>query len=144
MRADTSDTNAPSGTAAAVEAMARPYTIGELAAELGLTTRAIRFYETRGLIRPRRKGNARVYDRRDRARLLLILRGKNLGFSLEDIREYLDLYDADPTQERQTLLLIDKVATAIADLEAKKRDIERALADLHGIYDNAKRFLAQR
>jgi DNA-binding transcriptional MerR regulator len=67
----------------------RQFTIGELATEFGVTTRTIRFYESKGLISPARRGVARAYSRRDRARLKLILRGKNLGFSLEAIAAYL-------------------------------------------------------
>jgi DNA-binding transcriptional MerR regulator len=107
--------------------------IGELAEELGLTTRTIRFYEQKGLISPARKGVARAYGRRDRARMRLILQGKNLGFSLEDIAEYLALYDSDPSQVVQTQLLHTKVTAAIADLETKQNDIERALTDLKDI-----------
>src|SRR5215831_12790002 len=84
----------------------RLYTIGELADALALTPRAIRFYETKGLITPARRGIARCYSRRDRARLQLILRGKNLGFRLEEIAQYLKLYDADPAQITQTQMLL--------------------------------------
>jgi DNA-binding transcriptional MerR regulator len=99
----------------------RPMSIGDLAGELGVTTRTIRFYEVKGLIAPRRRNdNARVYGRRDRGRLILILRAKNLGFTLEEIREYLDLYDADPSQLTQTKHLIGKVQAAIADLKRKR------------------------
>lgn len=108
-------------------------TIGELAADLGLTTRTIRFYEQKGLIAPSRKGVARYYGRRDRARMRLILQGKNLGFSLEDIAEFLSLYDSDPSQVAQARMLRTKVEAAIADLETKRADIERALADLKDI-----------
>jgi DNA-binding transcriptional MerR regulator len=94
---------------AAVEESDRLYTIGELAAELGVTTRTIRFYESKGLISPARRGVARSYARRDRARLKLILRGKNLGFSLEEIAQYLKLYDADPAQIAQTQMLLNRV-----------------------------------
>lgn len=115
-------------------AQAEPsYTIGALAEEFEITTRAIRFYEARGLIKPSRKGAKRSYGRRDRARLMLILRGKNLGFSLEDIAEYLALYDTDPTQEAQTRLLLDKVETAIGDLNGKRADIDRSLKELKDI-----------
>lgn len=107
--------------------------IGELAEEFSITTRAIRFYESRGLLSPARSGIARRYTRRDRARLLLILRGKNLGFTLEDIAEYLALYDADPGQVAQTRLLLEKVETSIAQLERKRSDLERALRDLADI-----------
>lgn len=110
-----------------------PFAIGELAAEFGITTRAIRFYESRGLISRAREGQNRTYSHRDRARLSLILRGKNLGFSLEDIAEYLALYDADPGQVRQTRHLLDKVEAAIRDLTDKRADLDRALKDLRDI-----------
>ena len=108
-------------------------TIGELATDLGLTTRTIRFYEQKGLIAPSRKGVARYYSRRDRARMRLILQGKNLGFSLEDIAEFLALYDSDPSQVAQARMLRTKVDAAIADLQSKRADIERALTDLQDI-----------
>lgn len=106
------------------------YTIGDLADDLGITTRAIRFYEARGLISPARRGVARAYTRRDRARLMLILRGKNLGFSLEDIGAYLELYDADPTQLAQLRHLEAKLDAHIASLQGKRTDIERTLNEL--------------
>ncbi len=106
------------------------YTIGELADEFGITTRTIRFYEARGLISPERKGTNRSYSRRNRARLMLILRGKNLGFTLEDIAEYLALYDADPGQLAQTKMLLAKVEDMVEDLIKKRADIDRTLRDL--------------
>ncbi len=109
------------------------YTIGELAEEFGITTRAIRFYEARGLISPERIGANRSYSHRDRARLILILRGKNLGFSLEDIGEYLALYDADPDHIAQTKLLLEKTEVAIKDLQEKRADLDRTLRDLKDI-----------
>lgn len=121
-----------------------PWSIGELAAQLGVTTRTIRFYESRHLITPAREKGARVYSRRDRARMRLILRGKNLGFTLEDIREYLSLYDADPSQVAQTKLLAQKVETSIADLELKKRDLERTLGELADLKERCRDFLDQR
>jgi len=120
------------------------FTIGDLAEELGITTRAIRFYEARGLIRPGRKGIARAYTRRDRARLMLILRGKNLGFSLEDIGAYLELYDADPTQVAQLRLLQAKVEAHIRGLEKKRADLERTLAELTEIRAQVAAALAER
>ncbi len=108
-------------------------TIGELADAFGITTRTIRFYESRGLLAPQRLGANRTYSRRDKARLTLILRGKNLGFTLEDIAEYLALYDADPVQEAQTRLLLDKIEAAIADLQLKRSDLDRTLRDLKDI-----------
>lgn len=109
------------------------YSISALAKEFGVTARAIRFYESRGLITPHRAGTTRQYSKRDRARLMLILRGRNLGFSIEDIGEYLALYDADPGQLAQTRLLLQKVTAAISDLETKQHDIERSLSELNDI-----------
>ena len=111
----------------------RLYTIGELANEFDVTTRTIRFYESKGLIAPARRGSARSYSRRDRARLKLILRGKNLGFSLEAIAEYLKLYDADPAQIAQTQMLLNGVEDAIENLQAKRADIERTLREFRDI-----------
>jgi DNA-binding transcriptional MerR regulator len=111
------------------------YGIGELAEELGISQRAVRFYETKGLLKPRRVGLNRVYDRRDRARLLLIMRGKRLGFSLQEIAEYLDLYDRDPGQKLQTRHLLGKVEQAIEDLERKRADIDSTLGELAAIRD---------
>jgi DNA-binding transcriptional MerR regulator len=111
----------------------RLYTIGELANEFDVTTRTIRFYESKGLIAPARRGIARSYSRRDRARLKLILRGKNLGFSLEAIAEYLKLYDADPAQMAQTQMLLEGVDEAIESLQTKRADIDRTLKELKDI-----------
>lgn len=111
----------------------RTYSIGNLAQEFDITTRTIRFYESLGLIKPERKGASRVYSVRDRARLVLILRGKNLGFSLDDIAEYIALYDTDPEQVTQTRHLLEKVEATIKDLDTKLIDIERTLNDLKDI-----------
>jgi len=109
------------------------YSIGDLASEFAISTRTIRFYEVKGLLTPRRVGSNRIYGKRDRARLLLILRGKRLGFSLDEIAEYLNLYDADPHQIAQTRLLLHKVENAITALEQKRQDSEKALAELYEI-----------
>ena len=82
---------------------------------------------------PARRGVARSYSRRDRARLKLILRGKNLGFSLEEIAQYLKLYDADPAQIAQTQMLLARVETAIEDLQIKRADLDRTLRELKEI-----------
>jgi DNA-binding transcriptional MerR regulator len=108
-------------------------TITELAREAGVTARAIRFYESKGLLTPRRAGTTRIYTHRERGRLQLILRGKRLGFSLTDIGEYLGLYDADPTQHDQILLLLDKVNNRIAELKSQKADIDDTLKELSGV-----------
>ena len=108
-------------------------TITELAREAGITARAIRFYESKGLLTPRRAGTTRIYTYRERGRLQLILRGKRLGFSLTDIGEYLDLYDADPTQHDQIVLLLDKVNNRIGELESQKADIDDTLKELSSV-----------
>jgi DNA-binding transcriptional MerR regulator len=98
-----------------------------------MTARAIRFYEDKGLITPQRAGTTRVYSARDRARMILILRGKRLGFSLSTIREYLDLYDADVTQHAQLRLLLASVAKRRQQLIAQREAIDEALAELADI-----------
>lgn len=109
------------------------YSVNQLAVELGITPRAIRFYEASGLIAPRRVGTTRVFDRRDRARLLLVLRGKRLGFSLGDIREYLDLYDSDRSQKSQMHRLLELTRRRVAKLERQRRDLEQTLLELRDI-----------
>jgi DNA-binding transcriptional MerR regulator len=104
--------------------------VTELANELGITPRAIRFYETKGLIKPQRAGTTRVYTYRDRARMQLILRGKRLGFTLADIREYLDIYDVDPSKVQQVKLLLEKVERRINELEQQHEDLETTLIEL--------------
>ncbi|MDP6397794.1 MAG: MerR family DNA-binding transcriptional regulator [Arenicellales bacterium] len=112
-------------------------TITELARETGITARAIRFYESKGLLTPRRAGTTRIYTHRERGRLQLILRGKRLGFSLTDIGEYLDLYDADPTQHDQILLLLDKVNSRIEELKSQKVDLDDTLKELTSVREQA-------
>lgn len=102
----------------------------ELANRLEISARALRFYESKGLITPNRVGNTRVYNHKDYARLQLILRGKRLGFSLADIREFLDLYDADPTQRSQLRLLQQKVSDQIQRLQNQRVDLDRTLTEL--------------
>ncbi len=113
------------------------FSIGDLAGEFGISTRAIRFYESKGLLAPKRVGSNRIYTKRDRARLILILRGKRLGFSLEEIFEYLNLYDADRGQVAQTRLLLQRVERSIAELEGKQKDIEDALSELREIREQS-------
>ena len=109
------------------------FSITELAKVLGITPRTIRFYEDRGLVTPRRVGTTRVYSHRDRARMILVLRGKRLGFSLRDIKEYLDLYDVEPTHAEQILLLHEKVRLRIHQLEDQKNALEETLSELRDI-----------
>ncbi|CCG41460.1 MULTISPECIES: MerR family transcriptional regulator [Magnetospirillum] len=113
--------------------MEKLYSVTELARELGVTPRTIRFYEDQGLIRPQRAGNARVYTHRDRARMILILRGKRLGFTLRDIKEFLDLYVVDTTQVGQLRLLVTKVHERIAQLEDQLQAVQTSLSELRDI-----------
>ena len=115
------------------------FTVNQLAEELGVTARTIRFYEAKGLIAPRRAGTTRVFDRRDRARLMLVLRGKRLGFSLASIREFLDLYDADRSQGAQLRLLLDSTRGRIVSLLRGKVSTVNELAQELGLTDNAVR-----
>jgi DNA-binding transcriptional MerR regulator len=108
------------------------FAIADLAEEFGISTRAIRFYESKGLIRPERVGSTRVFRRRDRARLILILRGKRLGFSLRDISDYLSLYDAQ-SQTAQVTLLINKVDERLTLLEAQLGDLQTTIGELREI-----------
>ena len=107
------------------------FAIADLAREFGISTRAIRFYESKGLLNPERVGATRVFRRRDRARLILILRGKRLGFSLRDISDYLSLYDANRSQ--QVHLLVGKVDERLALLEGQLQDLQTTIAELQEI-----------
>ena len=113
------------------------FAIAELAEEFGISTRAIRFYEAKGLLNPDRVGKTRVFRRRDRARLILILRGKRLGFTLSDIGEYLSLYDPADGLKAQDSLLLKKVDDRLAQLEAQRADLEKTIGELREIKDLA-------
>ena len=105
------------------------FTVTELARDLSVTPRTIRFYEDKALITPRRAGTMRVYTKRDRARMVLILRGKRLGFSLREIKEYLDLYDMDPTQAEQMRLLLKKVQVRLEMLEDQRLALVESIVE---------------
>ncbi len=124
--------------------MTELFSVNQLAEELGMTPRAIRFYEVKGLIAPRRAGTTRVFDRRDRARLMLVLRGKRLGFSLAEIREFLDLYDADRSQVAQAQMLLGSIAKRIGELAQQRRDIDQTLQELRAVEREAREALEQR
>ena len=120
------------------------FTIGELSTAFSLSPRAIRFYEDQGLLSPNRAGTQRVYTKRDRARLSLILRGKRLGFTLADIREFLDLYDVDRSKRRQMEVTLQKTRDRIAELEQQLEDITVTLAELRDMEGDIAAYTAAR
>jgi DNA-binding transcriptional MerR regulator len=107
--------------------------IQEVADALGITPRTLRFYEDRGLIEPCRVGTQRIYTRREVGRMQLILRGKRLGFSLRDIQEFLNLYDADPQHLEQMRALAGRVRERIDELESQRDALNQTLAELQTI-----------
>lgn len=113
--------------------MNKIYSVGELARDLGVTPRTIRFYEDKGLILPQRAGVARVYTHRERARMILILRGKSLGFSLKEIKEFLDLYITGGLPVEQLTLLLGKVRDRMAQLERQRQALEQTVGELRDI-----------
>ena len=119
----------------------RTYTISQLAREFEVTPRALRFYEDKGLLTPRRDGMNRVYSHRDRARLQLILRGKRVGLSLIEIKEILDLYKIDQRAQAQTAL--KKYKARIVALEAQREDIDAAIDTLQQSIAMTEKFLAK-
>jgi DNA-binding transcriptional MerR regulator len=113
-----------------MDAERRYYSIGEMCDAFGVTARALRFYEDEELISPERRGTTRLYTERDRARLIWILRGKRVGFSLNDIRELLDLYDLGDHQHTQMLATLERCRERVAALHRQKQDIDATIAEL--------------
>jgi DNA-binding transcriptional MerR regulator len=120
------------------------FTIRDLAKECGVTARTLRFYEEKGLLTPRRSGQERLYSRRDRARLKYVLMGKCVGFSLEEVREMLDLYELGDGQATQLRVALTKFRERIARLERQKTDIDRAIAELTRASETVETMLAPR
>jgi DNA-binding transcriptional MerR regulator len=122
--------------------MAQTYSIRDLAQECGVTTRTIRHYEEQGLLNPARDGMNRVFSGRDRARLKLALRGKRLGFTLNDIRELFELYDVARTERRQLETFITRLEKRRQMLEQQREDIEIMLNEIRFFADQCRRLLA--
>jgi DNA-binding transcriptional MerR regulator len=118
------------------------YTITDLAEEFRVTPRTIRFYEDKELLHPERQGLNRVYGRRDRVRLQLILRGKRLGFSLAAIKEMLDLYDRGDGQVEQLRVTMKRSQERLAELERQRRDIIDAIKELKDGIQHLEKALA--
>lgn len=118
----------PSQTATGKKAVS--YTISELAAEFDITTRTIRFYEEKGLLKPTRQGQNRIYSAADRTRLKLILRGKRLGLSLEESRDIIEMYEPNHDNSKQLTTLINAIRDKRQQLKQQRRDIDSMMQDL--------------
>ena len=109
------------------------YTVPQLSKELDVTERTIRFYDSKGLLNPSRVGNTRIFNYKDRARLLIILRAKKLGFSLKDIKIYLDLYDVDPSHKTQSENAIKTITKRLIQLKDQRKEINFIIKELNSL-----------
>lgn len=110
------------------------YSISQLSREFGITPRTLRFYETHGILSPKRQGTTRIYSERDRVRLTLALRGRRVGLSLEEITQIIDMYDpTQPDDPRQTVFLLEKLRQHRSELINKINDINETLKQIDEI-----------
>ena len=123
--------------------MQRYFTITQLTQEFDVTTRTLRFYEAQGLVSPHRRGRQRLYTPGDRTRIKLILRGKRLGFSLNEIKEMIEMYGSAPGETGQLHLLLDRIAARREELLEKQRDIELTLLELDEVEVGARERIAE-
>jgi len=129
----------------AVSDMQEEYTrIGEMAKTYSVTLRTLRFYEDKGLLNPKRDGSTRLYTRRDKARLKLILLGRKVGFSLRDVKQIMDLYDPNGANTKQLRLTIDKSEKQLARLQKQRAAIDEAITQLSDTMATVRRILAER
>ncbi|BBF86154.1 predicted transcriptional regulator LiuR [Aquitalea magnusonii] len=119
------------------------YSISQLAQEFDVTTRTIRFYEDQGLLEPQRDGQRRIYTRRDRVRLMLILRGKRIGLSLLEIRELFDLYDAASNDEPQLREFIRILSRKEQQLQEQLDDIRVVMGEISQIRSQCEKALGK-
>lgn len=118
------------------------FSITELAEEFGVTSRTIRFYEDKGLVNPAREGTTRIFSRKDRGRLKIILRGRRLGFSLQDIKKMLDMYSPENGSTGQLTFTLNKCEEQLEKLIAQRADINEAISELEDGISQLKEHLA--
>jgi DNA-binding transcriptional MerR regulator len=114
------------------------YSISDLARELDITTRTIRFYEEQGMLSPERRGLERVYSARDKVTLKLILRGKRIGFSLAECRDLIGLYDPSGDNQKQLVTMLDKITERRAQLDQQLLDIQQMQLELDTAEERCK------
>lgn len=117
------------------------FRIGDLARQFGISLRTLRFYEDKGLLSPKREGVTRLYSRRDKARLQLILLGRRVGFSLRDVKHMIDLYDPTGTNVRQLRVALDKSEKQMKRLQKQRQEIDDAIAELSELLGNVRQKL---
>ncbi len=118
------------------------YSISDLARELDITTRTIRFYEEQGMLSPERRGLERVYSARDKVTLKLILRGKRIGFSLAECRDLIGLYDPTGDNQKQLTTMLEKIAERRAQLDQQLLDIQQMQLELDTAEERCKAALS--
>lgn len=118
--------------------------IGDTARTFGVSLRTLRFYEDKGLITPKREGNTRLYSRREKARLQLILLGRNVGFSLREVKQMMDLYDPAGSNTKQLRVALDKSEKQLQRLEKQRASIEEAIAQLKDVMTSVRGTLEER
>ncbi len=117
-------------------------TIRQMSDAFGVTARTLRFYEAKELLSPQRRGTRRLFTRQDRARLTLILRGKRFGFSLEDIRQLLDMYDRDGSNAAQLTRTFQLAEARLHQMEAQRAELDVAIAELKAEMEKTGTMLA--
>ena len=118
--------------------------IGDMAREFDVTLRTLRFYEDKGLLSPKREGSTRLYSRRDRTRLQLILLGRKVGFTLRDVKQMIDLYDPKGTNAKQLRVTLEKSEKQMNRLVKQREALEEAIGDLGQLIDNVRGRLSTR
>jgi DNA-binding transcriptional MerR regulator len=118
--------------------------IGDMAKSFGVTLRALRFYEDKGLLQPKREGSSRLYSKSDRARLKLILFGRKVGFSLRDVKQMIDLYDPKNANTKQLKFTLDKSEKQLVRLHKQREQLDEAIVELNDNMGQLRKLLAER